>query len=138
MATKTTPRVRGKTIPIKPSKSARRFAAGCEPTTRPWTRSPAFAVNPRAVLTHRVRHVSTTVWNGEDSHHHVTFLCGNGCNVDLEAIADVLVADPPRDRLLCDFCEAKARRVRLPSGDELAGRHVHRGVLEARRVCCAG
>lgn len=133
-------RTRGKTIPIKPSRSYLRFAVSgsvCD-ALHAWTRSPAFVANPRGILVHRVRHVSTYLRDGQESHHHVDYLCGNGCNIDLDAVADALVADPPRGRLLCDFCETKARRLELPTGDKLAGRHVHRGVLVARKVCCGG
>lgn len=122
-----------KTIPLKPSKSCRKaddFVA--------WTRAPAFAVNPRGVLAHRVRHVTTILYGMAEHHHHVNYLCGNGCNVGLEAIDDALVSDPPTDRLLCEFCESKAARLELPSGDALAGRHVHRGVLVPKQTCCEG
>lgn len=95
----------------------------------PWERSPPFAVNPRGLLTHRVRYVTTYSRNGELSHYAVNYLCGNGTCFNPSTVNDVLVFDPPKDRMLCDFCESKAQRKRLPSGDKLAGRHVHRGQL---------
>lgn len=124
-----------KHIPIKPSKH---YLKGGEWSidTSAWGESPAFAVNPRGILIHRVRHVTSYHRDGKDSHHHVHYLCGNGCNVEPDIIYDVLVADPPEDRLLCDFCEVRAAREELPNGDTLAGRHVHRGVLYPKQTCC--
>lgn len=131
MASDKLTRFRLKMIPIKPCKRNRGDGSLVS-----WTKSPAFAANVRGILIHRVRHVTTVLWAGEEHHYHVTYLCNNGCNVDLDRIDDVLIADPPKDRLLCQFCENQALRKYLPSADHLAGRHVHRGVLVARRVCC--
>ena len=128
-----------KAICIKPSRTYKKFAAKeCAMDMRAWTKAPPFVANPRGVLLHRVRHVTTYLRGGKDSHHHVDYLCGNGCNVEVETISEVLVSDPPEDRLLCSFCELRARLFKLPSGDDLAGRHVHRGLLVPRRVCCGG
>lgn len=123
-------------IPLKPSRSSRRAVAQGYTHYMTWTRSLPFAVNPRGVLIHRVRHVDTILYGDKEHHHHINYLCGNGCNVDLDAIDDALVSDPPTDRLLCEFCENKAARAELPSGDVLAGRHVHRGVLVPKQTCC--
>jgi hypothetical protein len=124
--------LRLKKYPVKPSRTSRKMSGMVT-----WRFAPAFCVNPRGILVHRVRHVTTIVRDdGLISHHHVDYLCTNGCNVDRSAIWDVFTSDPPRDRLLCEFCEAMAKRKSLPSGDSLAGRHVHRGVLVARRSCC--
>lgn len=128
------PRTKTKTVPIK----VKRSRAHGNYDMIAWTRSPPFAVNPRGVLTHRVRHVVTILYCMKERHHHIDHLCGNGCNVDLDAIDDALVADPPKDRLLCQRCEEVARRHELPSGDQLAGRHVHRGVLVPQQTCCGG
>lgn len=129
--------IRARKIPIKPSRTYQKFARReSYPGMFAWTKAPAFAVNPRGVLVHRVRHVTTYLRDGKDSHYHVDYLCGNGCNVELRTIVDVLVTDPPRDRLLCEHCEMRARMQELPSGDHLAGRHVHRGVLVPRQTCC--
>jgi hypothetical protein len=102
-----------------------------------WTRSPPFVLNPRGLLVHRVRYVVGIKSHSLNlSHFHVGYECGNGCNVDLELIREVLHADPPRDRLLCDFCEFKARGDGQKPADEIAGRHVHRGRLRVFRTCC--
>lgn len=43
---------------------------------------------------------------------------------------------PPDDRILCARCEAIAVANGLPSADELAGRHVHKGGVVAVATCC--
>lgn len=129
-------KVMAKKIKIKPSKSSIRNSAAGMVGVRAWTKSPPFVVNPRGKLIHRVRHVSTYIFDGKESHVHVTYLCGNGCNLELRSVNDALVSDPPDDMLLCSFCEDRAARAELPTGDELAGRHVHRGILVARQTCC--
>lgn len=101
-----------------------------------WEHSPPFFLNPRGILVHRVRHVGTMFRDGKESHHHVRYLCGNGCCFELGAVDDAFFDDPPSDRLVCAFCEAKAARMGEPTADALAGRHVHRGILKAHRVCC--
>lgn len=133
--------INSKNIAIRPSKSYLKELWGQSwhnPASRmfAWTQSPPFVVNHRGILTHRVRHVTTHFWNGKQSHYSVNYLCGNQCCVDLDLIAESLVSDPPSDRFLCESCERRAVREKKPSGDELAGRHVHRGVLVARQTCC--
>lgn len=108
-----------------------------------WLKAPPFVVNPRGILTHRVRHVTTHLRNlaaggWTESHHSFSFLCGNCTTTKGESIDKYLTDDPPKDRMLCDRCEVIAARQSLPSGDKLAGRHVHRGVLKAHRTCCKG
>lgn len=129
--------IRKREIRLKPDRAFKKHA-GKEwvANMRPWTEAPPFAVNPRGVLTHRVRHVTMYLRDGKESHHSIHYLCGNGCNVSPDAVDDVLVSDPPEDRLLCDHCESIAARRELPSSDELVGRHVHRGVLVPRQTCC--
>lgn len=100
-----------------------------------WVRSAPFASNPRGILCHRVAHVTTIRHHGEDHHHHVTYLCLNGCNFDL-GTADVVLVHDPGERLLCLRCEAVAASQKLPDADEIAGRHVHRGALRAFQTCC--
>lgn len=97
-----------------------------------------FFLNPRGILVHRVRCVETFSRDSRESHHAVGYLCGNGCTFELGNEDAKFFDDPPKDRLVCAFCEAKAERMGQPSSDSLAGRHVHRGVLKAHRVCCEG
>lgn len=123
-------------ISLKPSKTVRREKHDSPFVATAWVESPPFAVNPRGILTHRVRHV-TAIWaHGELSHFHADYLCMNGCNIDQFKIDEVLTDDPPKDRLLCERCETMAALQKLPSGDQLAGRHVHRGVLVPQQTCC--
>ncbi len=95
------------------------FPGGDRPGARviSWKKSLPFLVNPRAVLVHRVRSV-----------HSFT---GNGARGEF-------VADPPKDRLLCAYCEAKAVAAGEKPADQLAGRHVCIGTMKAKRQCCLG
>lgn len=99
-------------------------------------RAPAFAVNPRGTLIHRTRFVYAILNGGKVSHYHASYLCSGGCNFRDDQAGDILFADPPRDKLLCSFCHGLAEGKRLKSSDELAGRHVHRGILVPTQVCC--
>jgi len=139
-----------KTIPIEPSRSYRKWAANEAEINRllefgwgeyAWLKSPPFSVNPRGILVHRVRHVTTHIRHNAESHHAVDHLCGNTCLISHargNTVEEVLVSDPPKDRLLCAACEAVASRRELPNADRLAGRHVHRGRLKAYQTCCKG
>lgn len=95
--------------------------------------SPPFYVNPRGILIHRVRAVCRHLRNGEVSHSSVTYWCGNqNCFHD----ESQLVSEPPKNRLLCSYCEAKAEAAGEVKADTIVGRHVHRGVLRAFKTCC--
>lgn len=98
---------------------------------RPWKKVVPFAVNLRGVLIHRVRSAGTFInLDGTLRHEVADYWCGNsGLRVQF-------VADPPEDRLLCVFCEAKAIAAGELSADELAGRHVHIGRVRGVRTCC--
>ncbi len=119
-------RIKAKMIALEPSKLALKVM-----DLIAWTKAPAFVVNPRGILIHRVRHVSTFVRNGCESHHHVDYLCGNGCNIDISH-ESVFYDDPPQDKLLCSVCDIRAEI----KSDVLVGRHVHIGVLVAQQICC--
>ncbi len=132
-----------KQIAIKPCRWAKPFQ-GTNPhfEVTAWLKAPPFAVNKRGVLVHRVRHVTTHMRYGSggwaESHHSMHYLCGNGCCFELGSEDETLVSDPPKDRLLCEACERVAARQKLPTGDKLAGRHVHRGILKPHQTCCGG
>lgn len=98
-----------------------------------WERAPAFNVNPRGILIHRVKDGRTHLmpWG---NHNSITQWCGNGVSGEGVSLTD----DPPKDRLLCAYCEAKAVAAGEPTADQLAGRHVHIGALKAIRTCCRG
>lgn len=127
------PRFRCRTIPLK-CRRDRHANDVCGFLDHP--RAPAFSCNPRGQLIHRTRFLSAIICRGELSHYHVSYLCGNGFNIDPELIRDVMFADPPEDRLLCSACHGKSEGMRLPTSDQLAGRHVHRGILVPTQVCC--
>ena len=89
-----------------------------------------FAVNTRGILIHRVRTGDIHQRDGVATHFSVNYWCGNSC-CDPE-----LTDNPPMNRLLCVFCEARAVAAGEKPADELAGRHVHKGSLKAHQKCC--
>lgn len=97
-----------------------------------WTKALPFVVNPRGKLVHRVRSGCSYRNDQKWSHDAVTFWCGNSCFVAFDALTD----DPPRDRLLCAVCEARAIAAGEPTAEQLAGRHVCTGQLKVSRLCC--
>ena len=106
-----------------------------DPHVIEWTTANPFFINPRGILSHRVRSACTIQYDGKDHHHCVQYWCGNQTCFDLDQM-DALVNDPPKDRLLCTVCESRATAAEEKPADKLAGRHVHLGVLKAHRVCC--
>jgi hypothetical protein len=122
-------------VKLKPCPNVAKWAASgrTDFNSTAWEQSPAFYVNHRGILTHRVRYVTTHWKNGEVSHYSVGYWCGNSnCFHD----GSPLVDEPPKERLLCLYCEVKATAAKQKGADKIAGRHVHRGVLKAHRVCC--
>lgn len=104
---------------------------GCPVQSIQWKRSLPFLVNPRGHLIHRVRYVHTTLRYCVWSHDTAIQWCGN---LGRGEFTD----NPPTDRLLCAFCEAKAVAAGEKTTDQLAGRHVCRGTMKAVRRCCTG
>lgn len=98
--------------------------------SRYWPASLPFYFNPRGILVHRVRYAQTHWHNGEPSHDSVTYWCAN-IGRDGE-----FLAEPPKERLLCSYCEARAVASGQKSAQDLVGRHVHVGRLRPERVCC--
>lgn len=93
-----------------------------------------FVENTKGVLIHRVaaviRHdipwlpapgLSVTMWCGSNQNGSDKF---------------IFHEDPPREKLLCQRCEVMAKLCGQPSADELAGRHVHKGMVKAIQTCC--
>lgn len=123
-------------ITMKPSKWAKkRNAFHPDHTQVDWDEAQPFFVNPRGVLAHRPKAVTTHGIYGEATHCSVEYWCGNQACFDLEMCEDVLVADPG-ERLLCVHCEAKATAAKEKPADKLARRHVHLGVLRPHKLCC--
>lgn len=95
-----------------------------------WVMGLPFLVNPRGVLVHRVRSARTyRDRSGNRSHDVAGYWCGNSGRGQF-------TAEPPEDRLLCAYCEAKAIANGEKPADELVGRHVHIGTMRAHRQCC--
>lgn len=123
-------------IPIKPHPKDKKANGQPEKSRHiSWTKCLPFACNVRGVLAHRVKHVTSLLWDGELSHHHVTYLCMNGANINKETCLETFCNDPG-ERLLCQRCEDMAAALKLPSSDTIAGRHCHRGKLVAEQTCC--
>lgn len=102
-----------------------------------WPTSQPFIVNPRAILIHRIRYgTSFRRIDGTWSHDTVETWCGNGFNSMGAVGSDIIVADPPKSKLLCARCELIAVQAGEKSADELTGRHVHIGRVRAFRTCC--
>lgn len=132
------PRFRCRTVPLGKRKHHPDFEAFYIDVRR----APAFSVNPRGRLVHRVQFVEAITKPSSHgafrfiNHYHIHHLCQNGFNIDPKLLTEVLVADPPEDRLLCCWCHMKSELMKLPASDALAGRHVHRGMLVPQQVCC--
>ena len=98
---------------------------------RQHTHAAPFVVSERRWLIHRPRYVHTHLdGNGKDQHSSVECWCSTVAH-DYD-----LTDNPPRDRLLCAMCEAKAVAAGEPSAKKLAGRHVHIGRMKPVRLCC--
>jgi len=102
------------------------YLENCEP----------FIVNPRGLLIHRVAEVILFEQDGRPSHVSVHYLCGNLCHIEPAMFEDVVYADPPKNKLLCEFCEVRARATKEKTADQLAKRHVHCGRVRAFQTCC--
>lgn len=98
-----------------------------------WTRCLPFLENRMAVLIHRPRSVTTYKIGNRRPHIGVGNWCGNHMS-GAEKFAFLPL--PPEDRIVCARCEEKAVAAGLPTSDQLAGRHVHKGGVVAVRHCC--
>lgn len=96
-----------------------------------WLKAAPFSLSTHGgVLLHRVRFVSTYLWDGRFSHCVTTHWCGSITH------NGAFFHDPPKDRLLCATCEEKATANEMPSAETLVGRHVCIGRLRPERLCC--
>lgn len=99
-----------------------------------WISCLPFVENSRGVLIHRPRSGQTYNIHKTGPHIGIAFWCGmhiasGGKNITfLEA--------PPEGKILCERCEANAVKNGMPTADELAGRHVHKGGVVAVVTCC--
>jgi len=100
----------------------------------PWASCAPFVENSRGTLIHRPRSGSTYNLHRTGPHIGVGFWCG--MHVASSGKNLTFLAAPPDGRILCERCEAAAVANGLPSADELAGRHVHKGRTVAVATCC--
>lgn len=105
------------------------------PKEFPWTSCAPFVENSRGVLIHRPRTGSTFNLHRTGPHVGLGYWCGMHTASDGKNLTFLSV--PPEDRILCARCEAVAVANGLPSADDLAGRHVHKGGVVAVVTCCA-
>lgn len=95
-----------------------------------WKESLPFVVNPRGLLTHRVKWAATQ-FTGDESHTAIGYWCGNQGN----RLCD-FVEVPPQERLVCARCEEMAVAAGEPTSEQIAGRHACMGELRVKRLCC--
>lgn len=99
----------------------------------PWSSCPPFVENARGTLIHRPRHAAT--FNLHDKPHiGINFWCGMQISTNEKNLS--FLSEPPDGRIVCERCESIAVENCLPSSDELAGRHVHKGRTKAVATCC--
>lgn len=121
-----------KKVKCKPRSRQRPLPESYLATTKLWSTTLPFNVNPRGALVHRVRAGATHMTPGYPSHDSLEYWC-DGC-VNGEGVD--LVAVPPKNRLLCARCERNAVDAGEPPASKIAGRHVHIGVMKPVRLCC--
>ena len=100
----------------------------------PWTSCAPFVENSRGTLIHRPRSGSTYNLHRTGPHVGIAFWCG--MHVASDGKNFMFLAVPPEGRVLCERCEAAAVAKGMPTADELAGRHVHKGRTVAMATCC--
>lgn len=101
----------------------------------PWKACLPFVDNSRATLIHRPRTGSTYNIH-KHPHIGVVFWCGMSVTASDGHLAFLEV--PPDGKILCEKCEENAVKNGLPTADELAGKHVHKGRTVAVATCCKG
>lgn len=99
----------------------------------PWISCAPFVENSRGVLIHRPRSAATFNLH-KHPHIGVSFWCGMAVSSDGKNLT--FLAAPPDGRILCARCESAAIENGLPSADDIAGRHVHKGRTTAVATCC--
>ena len=99
----------------------------------PWASCAPFVDNSRGTLIHRPRKGATFNIH-KNPHFGINFWCGMAVASDGKNFT--FLAAPPDGRILCERCEANAVAAGMPSADELAGKHVHKGRTVAVATCC--
>ena len=100
----------------------------------PWVSCRPFVENSRAMLIHRVRHVTTHKIGPKYAPHlGLHGWCGN---VATGTKKFTFLDSPPAGRIVCARCEDAAVGAGLPASSEIAGGHVHTGGVVAVMRCC--
>lgn len=99
----------------------------------PWTSCAPFVENSRGTLIHRPRRASTYNLHSKP-HFGIIFWCG--MSVASSGKNLTFLSAPPKGRILCERCEAAAVANGLPSADDIAGSHAHKGRTVAVATCC--
>ena len=100
-----------------------------------WSKCLPFVESSRGVLIHRPRMVTTYKIGKHKPHLSVTCWCGNTRTGKTEI---TFLAVPDECRIVCQRCEEIAVKNALPTSDQIAGRHVHKGGMIAVPKCCTG
>lgn len=100
----------------------------------PWIKCKPFVENKRGVLIHRPRSAETFNLH-KNQHIGISFWCGMAVT-DSSGKKLTLLDVPPEGGILCERCEAAAVKAGLPTADQLAGRHVHKGRTVPVITCC--
>lgn len=106
-------------------------SAGCKQIH--WKTCLPFLENKLATLIHRPRYITTYRIGQRPPHLAVGNWCGNTMTGQRKF---TFLPAPPSGRIVCARCEENAVRHGLPTTDELAGRHVHKGGVIAVPHCC--
>jgi hypothetical protein len=104
------------------------------PKRVPWASCAPFVENSRGSLIHRPR-AGMSYYIHKSPHISVGFWCGMSVASDGKNLT--FLAAPPDGKILCERCEAAAVKNGLPSAEELAGKHVHKGRTVVVATCCA-
>ena len=98
-----------------------------------WSMGKPFVENSRGTLVHRLK--SGSLYNIHKLPHiGVSFWCGMSTATSSGNLTFLDV--PPKDKILCERCEAIAVERGQVSADELAGFHVHKCRTKAVITCC--
>jgi len=99
-----------------------------------WLSCLPFVENSRGTLIHRPRSGKTYNIHRTGPHVAMSFWCGMAVSSDGKNFT--FLDQPPEGKILCEKCEEAAILAGMPSADELAGRHVHKGRTRAVATCC--
>lgn len=106
-----------------------------------WLAALPFFISPRQTMVHRVRSVTTHLWDGEPSHTSVKLWCGSSRFIETpetwgrfkcKHIGNRLTAEPDKRMVFCATCEGRAVGAGQLGTAMLAGRMVKFSPREGR------